>query len=177
MEDKKDTPQKVCLWYKTPQGCRNGTKCKFLHDDDRKDLPLCKFYPSTYGCFRGSSCAFRHEGSGPTRSNPPAPSGTDIKRESKKPQLGTKSKALPIGDEEPPKVVEKETIPPQQKPSRRVDSQPVRPPRKDSDQGQVSRPTPVVEPIKQQQEKPRQPEPVKSPPVKEEKSKPVTKKG
>jgi len=61
-KDEKQETKKVCLWFKTPSGCKSGSNCKFTHLPEEQHSHLtCRFYNGPYGCLRGGSCAFRHE--------------------------------------------------------------------------------------------------------------------
>ncbi|KAH9848820.1 hypothetical protein C2E23DRAFT_738850 [Lenzites betulinus] len=98
----------VCRTYNTPQGCRYGSRCKFLHDRgsspvtspprSRSQTPgppspipnaarriasgvprnVCQFFWSTGACARGFECTFRHV----KQSGAPVPSETPDPTES-----------------------------------------------------------------------------------------------
>ena len=89
-------PPKVCKFYNTPQGCRRGGKCDFLHPNaldqsqsananlspastgstgPRPQRPppppaVCRFWAGTRNCRAGKSCRFAHPDPAETRVTP-----------------------------------------------------------------------------------------------------------
>ena len=54
----------VCKFYASSGNCRNGDKCKFVHDKSgiSKIKEPCRFlYDSATGCRKGQSCHFSHD--------------------------------------------------------------------------------------------------------------------
>jgi len=60
---------KPCAFFASPDGCRNGSNCRFSHgakitrqsDDGRPDaMKPCAFFASPDGCRNGSNCRFSH---------------------------------------------------------------------------------------------------------------------
>lgn len=45
--------KKICAFYSSSTGCRNGKNCKFEHLDGQKKEP-CKFFNTSTGCKYGN---------------------------------------------------------------------------------------------------------------------------
>merc|ERR1711957_550820 len=59
---------KLCRYYNTWEGCKNGGHCKFMHANKQDAIQdpmvqlesICRFYDTYEGCKRGRHCKFRH---------------------------------------------------------------------------------------------------------------------
>ncbi|XP_052246187.1 uncharacterized protein LOC127854996 isoform X3 [Dreissena polymorpha] len=52
----------LCRFFNAPQGCRNGARCRFIHDNDAPPfVPICRFYGLPKGCRYGDHCMYQHD--------------------------------------------------------------------------------------------------------------------
>ncbi|XP_052252988.1 uncharacterized protein LOC127859523 isoform X2 [Dreissena polymorpha] len=52
----------LCRFFNAPQGCRNGARCRFIHDNDAPPVvPICRFYGLPRGCRYGNHCMYQHD--------------------------------------------------------------------------------------------------------------------
>jgi len=57
-----EPPEDVtCVYFSQVGYCRNGSECRFSHQQVSSRPPLCKFYKSARGCHFGDSCRYSHE--------------------------------------------------------------------------------------------------------------------
>jgi len=49
--------EKICAFFNTSKGCKNGNQCAFLHTTMEKEP--CKFFNGT-GCKYGEKCFYAH---------------------------------------------------------------------------------------------------------------------
>eukprot|EP01084_Bolivina_argentea_P286418 491297_1 len=59
-----------CRFFNTPNGCRYGYRCHFLHTVPKRK-PICKYFNTKNGCIHGTNCYYRHQKQYQTQSNQP----------------------------------------------------------------------------------------------------------
>jgi len=62
-----DATARLCGFFNTPRGCREGGGCRFRHVDGAEAPRIarpCQWWASPRGCKDGDTCRYQHEGPG-----------------------------------------------------------------------------------------------------------------